>query len=73
MHRQIRKSSLLKSCALLIGSLLASFTLAQSQNPFQGLQNALNKAAQSLKTPPQTPNQPSQPQSQPQSQTAQPV
>jgi hypothetical protein len=72
MHRQILKSSLLKGSALLIGSLLASFTLAQSQNPFQGLQNALTKAAQSLKTPAQTPNQPSQPQSQPQSQTAQP-
>jgi hypothetical protein len=64
MRSRILCQRLRTGSALLIGSLLASFTLAQSQNPFQGLQNALNKAAQSLKTPTQTPNQASQSQSQ---------
>jgi hypothetical protein len=72
MRSRILCQRLRMGSALLIGSLLASFTFAQSQNPFQRLPNALNKAAQSLKTPAQTPDQPSQPQSQPQSQTAQP-
>jgi hypothetical protein len=64
MRSRILCQHLRMGSALLIGSLLASFTLAQSQNPFQGLQNTLNKAVQSLKTPAQTPNPPSQPPSQ---------
>jgi hypothetical protein len=70
------KPSLLKVSALLLGTLMTAAAAAQSSNPFQGLQNALSKAVQSIKTPPQTPNPQSQsqpqPQSQSQSQTAQP-
>jgi hypothetical protein len=65
MRNRILCQRLQMASALLLGSLLASFSVAQSQNPFQVFKDALNKAVQPQKNAQPVPNQPAQ------SQTAQ--